>query len=378
MDRHPLHVEEARTTEAFHALRVEWEALVERCPHATLYQTFDWNEAWWSAFRLRKRLRILAVRRSGEMIGIAPLYVSRHLGTPLRRIAFLGTGSSDYMDLICGGSHVPEVWNAVNRHLANRPGYDLADLQHLSPDSVLRAWIEPRIAAGHDRLARLSIQEPCPYLELPPTWEEMGKQLGKKLRSNISYYDRLLPRTFPSAETRLVEPPELESALSDLFDLHQKRWNARLLPGVLGGTRIQTFHREVARRFQAKGALRLHITRVEGRTVAALYCYRFRHRYYYYLGGFSPEMAKFSLGTVLTAHAIRQAIAEGCSEFDFLRGGEEYKYRWTQTQRFNLRLLLPRPRSLRSGAMLRLNHLEQFVEHRAKEFAAKRGRSKRA
>jgi CelD/BcsL family acetyltransferase involved in cellulose biosynthesis len=377
MERHPLYVEEARTADAFHALRQEWDALVARCPQATLYQTFDWNEAWWNAFRVRKRLRIIVVRRGPEVLGVLPLYVSPHLGTPLRRLAFLGTGSSDYMDLIVEPSQAMEVWGAIGRHLAHRPGYDLADLQHLSPNSVLRNLLEPRLDAGHDRLAQLRPQEPCPYLALSPTWDEMGQRLGKKMRSNIGYYDRLLSRTFSDAETRLTEPEELDEAMTELFDLHQKRWNARLLPGVLGGARIQSFHREVARRFQEKGALRMHVTRVGGRTVAALYCYRFRDRYYYYLGGFQPDLAKYSLGTVLTAHAIKQAISEGCTEFDFLRGDEDYKYRWTETVRLNYRLLLPRPRSIRSGAMLRLNHLEQYVEHRAKAFAAKRARSKR-
>lgn len=375
---HPLVVAEARTADAFHSLRTEWDALVERCPHATLYQTFDWNEAWWTAFRSRKRLRILEVRRGAKLEGIAPFYVSMHLGTPLRRLAFLGTGSSDYMDLIAEETHVGEVWNAVTRHLTRRPGYDLADLQHLSPTAGLRAHFERRLADGHDRKAHLTPQEPCPYLSLPSTWEELGQTFGKKMRSNIGYYERLLSRTFADAETRLIELPELDQAMTDLFELHQKRWNARFLPGVLSGARIQTFHREAARRFQYLGNLRMHITRVEGKTVAALYCYRFRDRYYYYLGGFVPDLAKYSLGTVLTAHAIKQAISEGCTEFDFLRGDEEYKYRWTETARMNYRLLLPRPRSIRSGAMLRLNHLEQYVEHRAKAFAAKRGRSKRA
>jgi len=374
MDRHPLLVEEARTTEAFQALRRDWEALVDRCPQATLYQTFDWNESWWSAFRLRKRLRIVVVRRSGQLIGIAPLYVSSHLGTPLRRLAFLGTGCSDYMDLICEKKDASEVWNSVTRHLTHRPGYDMADLQHLASWSVLRNLVEPRIQWGHDRVAHLRSQEPCPYLPLPATWDELAKSMGKKMRSNIGYYDRLLVRDHPTAETKVAGEAEMYQAMTDLFELHQKRWNARLLPGVLGGARTQSFHCEVAKRFLRNGALRMHVTQVEGKTVAALYCYRFRDRYYYYLGGFLPEMAKYSLGTVLTAHAIKQAISEGCIEFDFLRGAEPYKYRWTDQERMNHRLLLPRPRSLRSGALLRLNRLEEYVEHRAKAFAEKRGR----
>ncbi|MCZ7665851.1 MAG: GNAT family N-acetyltransferase [Chloroflexi bacterium] len=35
-----------------------------------------------------------------------------------------------------------------------------------------------------------------------------------------------------------------------------------------------------------------------------------------------------SLGVVLTAKAIEWAVANGRSHFDFLRGDEEYKYRF--------------------------------------------------
>ena len=74
---------------------------------------------------------------------------------------------------------------------------------------------------------------------------------------------------------------------------------------------------------------------------------------------------------MLTAHAIKQAISEGCTEFDFLRGDEPYKRRWLPESRTNARLLLSHRRSVRSHTMLRLNRLENFVEHKAKAFAAR-------
>ena|SRR5438105_11909593 len=47
-----------------------------------------------------------------------------------------------------------------------------------------------------------------------------------------------------------------------------------------------------------------------------------------YLSGFDPALARFSLGTLLVGHAIEEAVREGAEEFDFLRGQEDYKYRW--------------------------------------------------
>jgi CelD/BcsL family acetyltransferase involved in cellulose biosynthesis len=51
-------------------------------------------------------------------------------------------------------------------------------------------------------------------------------------------------------------------------------------------------------------------------------------RTYFYLTGFDREFAGTSPGTLVISHAIEQAVREGCTHFDFLRGAEKYKYFW--------------------------------------------------
>jgi hypothetical protein len=38
---------EIQTPETLTALRSEWDALLESCPQATIFQSWAWNEAWW-------------------------------------------------------------------------------------------------------------------------------------------------------------------------------------------------------------------------------------------------------------------------------------------------------------------------------------------
>src|SRR5205085_1086318 len=230
------------------SLREEWDGLVERCSSATIYQSWDWNEAWWTAFGKGKSLRLLLLRENGLLIGIAPFYVSRHFNSPLRRLALAGTGASDYLDVIAADEHAERAAESILHHLDHSTEYDLADLQQLRPESLL---MEAACAARHDtslrRIPSIIAQEPCPYVPLPGTWDEILKQLGKKTRANIGYYERLFFKSFESAEIRLAGPEELDSAMDSLFDLHQKRWNARLLPGVMGDKKVRTFHHMVAK-----------------------------------------------------------------------------------------------------------------------------------
>lgn len=81
----------------------------------------------------------------------------------------------------------------------------------------------------------------------------------------------------------------------------------------------------------ARGTLRFHMVRLSGRIVAVHFGFQWRGRHYYYIGGFDPDFASLSVGSVLLHHAIRSAADEGASEFDFLRGAESYKYRWGAT-----------------------------------------------
>lgn len=374
-----MKVVEIRHEHGIEKMREAWCALQAQCPDLTPFQTWEWNEAWWRHFGARKWLRLLVFHADNRLVGIAPLYASFHLGTPLRRLAWVGTGQSDYL----GPLALPGYEEAVTQTLLHTMetglrGWDMADLQQLPPDAPFlntlpRPWASQ--PAEHQSLLPM---EPCPYLALPADWETLTAKLGKKMRSNLGYYDRLLVRTFPDAELSLADENTLDAGMTALFALHQSRWNARWLPGVLGNKRVQAFHREVAARFLEKGWLRLHLLRAEGEIRAALYCFSLSGRTFYYLGGFAPEYSKYSLGTLLNAQAIRQAIAENHSEFDFLRGNESYKYRWLPEERINHRLLLLRPRrglgELPGRAGFALNRVERYVEHRVKAFAEQQGR----
>jgi len=84
---------------------------------------------------------------------------------------------------------------------------------------------------------------------------------------------------------------------------------------------------------QDAGLLRLNGMRLDGELIAVLYCLadppnRPEPRWYDYIGGFDPRHSALAPGTLLIAHAVECALAEGAVAFDFLRGAEPYKYRW--------------------------------------------------
>ena len=132
-------------------------------------------------------------------------------------------------------------------------------------------------------------------------------------------------------------PDTLDELLTSLFDLHAARWKIRNLPGVLADETTQQFHRQVARRMLDAGMLRMYATRVGDRIAAVFYGFALHGTVYYYLSGYDPDLEKLSIGTLIVAHAIEEAVRDGATTFDFLRGAEEYKYAWGATDRMNQR-----------------------------------------
>lgn len=344
-----------------------WHQLQETNSSLTPWQTWEWNEAWWSHFGGNKRLKLLLFQTSSnEVVGIAPLCTARYLGTPVRRLVWVGTGQSDYLGVIAHPDYEEEVCSSLMTYLKETVhGWDVADLQQIRSQSVLGQIVNYNELDGESAMS-----DPCPFLSLPDEWKKLTNGLGKKMRTNIGYYNRLLQRTFPDTDFRLATEASLQDDLGSLFDLHQSRWKSRSLPGVLGSNRVQEFHRTVAKRFLANNWLRLHTLIADGQTIATLYCFAYQNRTYYYQGGFSIAHSRYSPGTVLLAKAIETAINEGHSEFDFLRGHEDYKYRWQPQERFNHNYNLVREENSLSGRAGRLlNRAERFVVCQALAYA---------
>ena len=282
----------------------------------SLFQTWEWASLWWKHFGKGRRAQVLCLQQGDEVVGIAPLYATRTaMGSCLR---WIGTGISDRLGIVAAPSEEWAVAEAVAVWLEGKP---CADLQQLADGSALARVAEAR---GWQVVG----QEKCPYVLLPETWEAYWGSLSKKTRFNIGYAQRQMARELGKLHIDTASETELPEALEALFALHTRRWQQRGLPGGFFHPSVRQFHREWATVAHRNGWLRLHTLRVDGAIRAVLYVFHFGRRAYYYLGGFEPSLARYSMGTVLTAYAIRRAIEEGCVVFDFLRGDEPYKYRW--------------------------------------------------
>jgi CelD/BcsL family acetyltransferase involved in cellulose biosynthesis len=307
--------------DAMENLAPQWDALWRRLPGATPFQSPHWLLPWWKRFGSDTPW-VIAVRDGGELEALAPLYVLRDGDESLGM--FLGTGISDYLDVLASEETIGAVMQAIAA-----ADCQMWDFQQLPPGSPLLAASLPEGWSEN-----VEDQDPCPVLTIEGASLEnlLSTHALKKLR----YFRRALERTgeltFEAAREETIDP-----ILNDLFELHAARWRRRGLPGVLADEVVQDFHRDVARRMHAAGALRLVRMRIGDQAAAVFYGFAHGGTVYYYLSGYDPAFEKRSVGNVIVAHAIEQAVRDGAKTFDFMRGAEEYKYAWGAKDRINRR-----------------------------------------
>ena len=316
--------------QAFEALELEWWTLLRRVPQATPFQSPAWLGPWWRRFH-PGALFCVAIRRDGRLVGLAPLYIEED-GADCRRILPVGISISDYLDVLIDPEFEAEAGAELVAHLRRSADrWEGWDLEELPPGAAALRLPAPE-GCTEDAQARTA----CPVLALPETIEGLGGAIpARKLRKLRMARHRAERRG--SFALRTVADADAATFLQTLFRLHEARWNSRGEDGLFTDARLRAFQNEALPGLVRAGFVRLYAMAIDDRIVGAYYGFLERGRAYAYLGGFDPEFAYESPGTILIGHAIEEAVREGACEFHFLRGREPYKYEWGARDRWNTR-----------------------------------------
>jgi hypothetical protein len=131
------------------------------------------------------------------------------------------------------------------------------------------------------------------------------------------------------------------------------------------------FVRQWARRCARRGWLRLGIASVEGKPIASQFWFTMDRRAYIFKLAYDEDYARWSAGTVLTAHMFRHALeADRVVEIDYLTGDDPYKSAWMSHRRERIGLVacnLRSPRGAWSAARELAASVSAPLRHRRRE-----------
>jgi CelD/BcsL family acetyltransferase involved in cellulose biosynthesis len=301
-------------TDDLESVEDDWRALADAS--GNVFCTWEWAQAWLAhqgggvaPFVVRAR------DASGAVVGLVPLYLTRVGGVSVAR--FVGQGPADEAGPVCAPRDDPAVSAALAAHRGKRSWNVLLAERLRAPGP----W---RDAPG----ARVLNQEGSPVVDIAGvTWEDYLASRSSNFRSQVRRKERKLHREHGLSYRLSDDPARLDADMEALFDLHRRRWGPDA-SGAFGADR-EAFHLAFAAAAQQRGWLRLWLAEVEGRPVAAWYGFRFGGADWYYQFGRDPEWDRESVGLVLLAHTLREAMADGLGEYRLLRGSEPYKDRFS-------------------------------------------------
>ena len=321
-------------------IREEWNLLAGSDSRDGFFRTAVWAIPWLKHIANMAEPFVVTVRDSGNtLIGLAPmcLITFKDLGFRLKTLTFAGREvvSGDFLDFAALPAHRPIVIQAVLDFIwAQRDSWDMLQLGELITDDAMHSAAE---AWGKKNKLLIRQQELriCPYIDLPSTFDDYLNALNKNMR----YLIRRRKRDVLEKNNCSIQPcksaAELKDGLSTLTKLHVARWRKVNQSGNLTKQGFEEFLNEVCTNLPTGCKCRLYILRHHEDTVGALLAFHFNDSALYYQAGWDPDspISRFSPGVVLMAHAIEDAISQRLQYFEFLRGDETYKQKWTQKHR---------------------------------------------
>jgi CelD/BcsL family acetyltransferase involved in cellulose biosynthesis len=318
----PVEIETVQTTRAFTDLEQEWEDLYGDSPLATPFQSWAWLYSWWESYGEGYELRLITVRDDGEglLVGILPLVLERRWG--FGKLLFVGTGQTDYLDVIVREGWEDEVTEAGISALGQLGSWRVADLHQLRPDAA--AWA---IFRKWNRLRLCVRQANCPVIDVEP-WEDLVGSLSKNLRKTVR---RSVSRVAADGVRRQVaEPAAAESAARRLVTLHREAWQGRDIGLEHLTQKFESHVVAATRRMMARGLGGISEFWTEGGVVISVFWVSGEDVFAtYILGASQTALQRYQVSSLYIWDAVLNALDRDCSTVDLLRGEESYKLRWS-------------------------------------------------
>ncbi len=335
-----MQLEVIQTVEEFDSLADEWNALLRQSASHVPFLRHEYLSAWWRTLGggewPRGELYIVTARYpEGELCAIAPLFITENRQGETALMLMGSIEISDYLDVIARPGDLPGFIDCLLVHLASRqmPAWQVIDWYNLLEDSPTLPALQA--AASHQgwQMTQERLQH-CPYIPLPGDWETYLAGIDKKQRHEIRRKMRRVESADVPVRWRIVsDGDDLDAEIDAFLDLMgQDPEKQAFLTGVM---RSQ-MHLAV-QAAQRAGWLQLSFLEVGGKKAAGYLNFDYANHIWVYNSGINFEYSAYSPGWVLLSHLLQWANENHRERFDFMRGDEDYKYRFGGIDRFVVR-----------------------------------------
>ena len=311
----------------------QWNGLHRGSAVGTVFQTYEWANAWWQAFGDRYRLLCIAVTDEDRVLGMAPLMSAANA----KDWHFLADVNSDYCDFATITNRYSVLdrllsffvrdyrdWNRLSLRNIPEQSTTLATLATLCEKYGLGLQIGKRIVAPEIRFS----DEPQDY------------RVKYSVRRHCNRLERL-----GKVEFRVLQDArELPKTLDLLYRQHRSRYRQKGVRSLFEDPLCRRFYELLAYEFLDKGWLHFSQLLLNGIPLAVHYGFEYDRVLTWYKPAFDLDYRQYSPGTVLIKNLIGYAQQRRLRALDFTIGDEEFKSRFSYAVSYNRNVILYRDR----------------------------------
>jgi len=278
-------------------------------------------------------LALVTAEREGKLAGIAPLFFTDNReGEP--SLLLLGSIEiSDYLDLIVQPEDLAAFLPGLLDFLATVPtGWKTLDWHNLLETSPSLPLLQ---AEAGRRGWSFAVEKTyhAPSIPLAGDFETYLAGIDKKQRHEIRRKVRRAEEMGGVGWYIVEDKAALDGELDAFLDLMASEPEKA---AFLNGKMRSQMHAAIQAAFKA-GWLQLAFLTIDGRKAAGYLNFDYLNRIWVYNSGLDRRFMEYSPGWVLLAYLLRWANENKRSEFDFMRGEEDYKYRFGGVDKFVVR-----------------------------------------
>ncbi len=324
------------------SLQTEWDSLLAKGITHVPFLRYEYLRTWWQTrgggeWPQNARLLIITARDNGHLCGIAPCFISER--EEKQTLLLLGSVEiSDYLDLLVEPRYAAAFTDGLIAYIKTvlTPQYGIERIKFDNiPDSspsleAVRSACQTRgLEFTSESLAR------SPYIPLSGDYEEYLASLDKKQRHEMRRKARRVLELPQGSDWYIVSDPEtLDHEIDEFLRLMAYDENKR---------RFLTETMKEQMRLSMRDAFGHHLLQlafltIGGEKAAGYLNFDFNNRIWVYNSGIDPKFFEHSPGWVLLVHLIKWAVENNRFEFDFMRGSEDYKYKFGAMDRNVMRV----------------------------------------
>lgn len=305
------------TTESLDSMEELWKSSGNNLEWPSVFVIPPWLKSWWQVFQPGNEMYVRAVRRDDTVIGLAPLM------SDAKTAFFIGdTDVCDYLDFIIAPGEESAFYRELWGYL-KADGLEKLDLKHIRDDSSV---IKHLLPLAEERGYRIDTVREDVSLEiaLPDTFEAYLESLNSKQRHEVRRKLRRLNEAGDIEFRFIDDSSSLQDSINSFLKMFTESRNdkADFLTGEM-----KSYFIRLSGAMAEAGLMRFGKLTLDDKLVAEIMCFEFKDCMYLYNSGYDPEYTSLSAGLLSKVLAIKDCIEKGNKKFDFLKGGEPYKYR---------------------------------------------------